>query len=61
MKKYIFNTTQSDLICYNGLSAVILSELDEKEYDKEDVGQMYNIELENGEKLQAFDDELTEI
>lgn len=56
----IFNTYQSDLLVHNGKKCRVIGELPETQYDKEDVGLMYNIELEDGTKLQAFEDELTE-
>lgn len=55
-----FKTTQSDLLKYNGLKCKVLELLNESEYDREDVGDMFNIELENGVKLQAFLDEIKE-
>ena len=54
----VFQTVQSDLIKFNGLGCVIISELDESEYDKEEVGNMFNIKLENGVEIQAFEDEI---
>lgn len=56
MKK--FQTTQSDLLKYNGMKCEVLGKLNDSEYDKEDVGNMYNIRLDNGDEIQAFEDEL---
>ena len=56
MKK--FQTTQSDLLKYNGMNCKVLGELDKSQYDKKEVGTMYNIKLENGTKIQVFADEL---
>ena len=57
MKKS-FMTTQSDLLKYNGTTVTVLCELDESEYDKEEVGQMYKIRLIDGNEINAFEDEL---
>ena len=57
MKKS-FMTTQSDLLKYNGTTVEVLCELDESEYDKEEVGQMYRIRLIDGNEINAFEDEL---
>ena len=57
MKKS-FMTTQSDLLKYNGTTVAVLYELDESEYDKEEVGQMYRIRLIDGNEINAFEDEL---
>ncbi len=54
----IFNTTQSDLIKYNGTKVEVIGELDESKYDKEDVGKMYKIIFFDGVKRDAFEDEL---
>lgn len=55
----IFNTTQSDLIKYNGFNCSILRKLSEDECDIEEVGNMYRIRLNNGVELDAFEDELS--
>lgn len=56
---HIFITTQSDLVKYNGNLCYINRELiDGKEYDKDDVGLMYEITLEGGVSIHAFADEL---
>lgn len=55
-----FQTTQSDLVKYNGMDCEILGKVDASTYDKEDVGDMYNIRLKNGAELQAFPDEIIE-
>ena len=42
--KAYFITTQSDLLKYNGLECEVIRELDEDEYDKEDLGYlMYEV------------------
>ncbi len=54
----LFHTTQSDLTKYNGTAVTVLHELDESEYDKADVGQMYKIKFFDGHTADAFEDEL---
>ena len=58
MTNAIFTTTQSDLIKYNGSVVLVLCPLNENEYDREDVGNMYKIRLFNGDEIDAFEDEL---
>lgn len=43
---------------YNGMTFEIVREMTEEEYDKEAVGNMFIIKLENGEELQAFEEEI---
>ena len=57
MKK-MFNTTQSDLIRYNGTLVDVGEELTDKERDLE-VGRMFHITFYDGVKSDAFEDELT--
>lgn len=57
MKK-IFNTTQSDLVQYNGTEVKVGTELTDKERDIE-VGRMWHITFHDGKKTDAFEDELT--
>ena len=56
----IFETTQSDLAHYNGMKIIASAPLDESRYDKEDVGEMLRIKLEDGTLLDAFEDEMLE-
>lgn len=56
MKK-IFNTTQSDLVKYNGTEVEVGEELTDKERDPE-VGRMWHITFFDGKKSDAFEDEL---
>ena len=49
MKK-IFNTTQSDLIQYNGTEVEVIRPLTEKEADISEVGNMYKVKFANGRK-----------
>lgn len=57
MTKAVFNSTVKSLKKYDGIVDVV-SELDEEEYSKELVGQMWLCES-NGERFSVFDDELT--
>ena len=57
-KAYIFNTKQSDLTKYNGCRVEVLRELSEDEADKEDVGKMYEVRIDEKTTVQAFADEL---
>lgn len=56
----VFETTQSDLTRYNGMKIIASAPLDESRYDKEDVGEMFRIKLEDGTLLDAFEDEMLE-
>ena len=56
MKK-IFNTTQSDLLQYNGTEVEVGAELTDDERDPE-VGRMWHITFHDGRKSDAFEDEL---
>lgn len=57
MKKF-FNTTQSDFKKYNGTEVEVGTELTDDERDPE-VGRMFHITFFDGEKSDAFDDELS--
>ena len=60
LTKIPFNTTQSDLKKYNGQDFKIIRELKEgEEYDFENV-YMFEIQFDNGDIIQAFDDEICE-
>lgn len=56
----IFQTTQSDLLHLNGKKVIAIVPLDEDLYDHADVGDMFNIRLDDGTTLHAFADELIE-
>ena len=58
-KKYIFNTTQSDLARYNGTEVEIIRPLRKDEFDVEDVGMMYRAKFIDGRHWDVFEDELT--
>lgn len=53
-----FQTTQSDLLQHNGKGFRVIRPLNEKEYDIQDGIKMYLIQLETGEELQVFEDEI---
>lgn len=53
-----FRTTDSSLVQYNNTVVEVLGELDESEYDKADVGPMFNIRFQDGKEAEAFEDEL---
>lgn len=58
-KKYIFNTTETDLKKYNGTEVEIIRPLTEKEADIEEVGNMYKVKFYDGYERDAFEDELS--
>lgn len=57
-KEYIFNTTQSDLIRYNGTAVCIVRPLTKDEFDVEEVGNMYRAKFNDGRYWDVFEDEL---
>lgn len=57
-KEYIFNTTQSDLIRYNGTAVCIVRPLTKDEFDVEEVGNMYRARFFDGRHWDVFEDEL---
>ena len=58
-KKYIFNTTDSELRKYNGTEVEVIRPLTEDEADISDVGNMYKIRFADGYERDAFEDELS--
>lgn len=58
MKK-IFNTTDSELVKYNGTEVVVIRPLTEDEADIEDIGNMYKVRFYDGYERDAFEDELS--
>ena len=60
MRKAIFNTTQSDLMQYNGTEVTVGSELTDAERDPE-VGRMWRITFYDGISRDAYEDELTAV
>lgn len=59
-KKYIFNTTDTELTKYNGTEVEVIRPLIDKECDIADVGNMYKIKFEDGYVRDAFEDELSQ-
>lgn len=60
-KKYTFNTTDTELLKYNGTDVEVIRPLTETECDIEDVGNMYKVRFADGYERDAFEDELEEI
>ena len=58
-KKYIFNTTDSELRKYNGTEVEVIRPLTEDEADIFDVGNMYKVRFSDGYERDAFEDELS--
>ena len=54
-----FNTSDTRYTHRNGFACRIISELGDKERDAE-VGTMYVIEFQDGEKIDAFFDEISD-
>ena len=58
--KIKFNTTDSQYLNRNGQYALLVPDpLSQACFDIEEVGQMYTIKFEDGERLDVFEDELT--
>lgn len=60
MKKYIFNTTDTEFKKYNGTEVEIIRPLTEDEADIFDVGKMYKVRFFDGYEQDVFEDELTQ-
>lgn len=58
-KKYIFNTTDTELTKYNGKEVEIIRPLTEDEADIGDVGNMYKVRFSDGYERDVFEDELS--
>ena len=58
-KKYTFNTTDTELLKYNGADVKVIRPLTETECDIEDVGNMYKVRFADGYETDAFEDELS--
>lgn len=58
-KKYIFNTTDTELTKYNGKEVEIIRPLTEDEADIVDVGNMYKARFFDGYERDVFEDELS--
>ena len=59
--RYIFNTTDTELVKYNGTEVEVIRPLTDAECDIKDVGNMYKIRFRDGYERDAFEDELSEI
>ena len=57
-RSYTFNTTQSDLLKFNGTEVYIIRPLTEAEADIADVGNMYKVRFVDGFVRDVFEDEL---
>ena len=57
--KYTFNTTDAELVKYNGTKVEVIRPLTNDECDIEDVGNMYKVRFYDGYERDAFEDELT--
>jgi hypothetical protein len=57
-EQYIFETYDSKYLSKNGMTATIKRTLLANEVDIIEVGNMYEVVLEDGTELQAFEDEL---
>lgn len=62
-KTCIFDThgTDSEWKSHDGERCTVKKRKDENKYDAADIGTMWEIELEDGNELDAFPDELEEI
>lgn len=58
-KKYMFNTTDTELTKYNGTEVEVIRLLTEDEADIFDVGNMYKVRFADGYERDAFEDELS--
>ena len=58
-KKYLFNTSDSELKKYNGEKVNVVRNLAKDECDIEDVGNMYKVQFEDGYERDVFEDELS--
>lgn len=58
-KKYVFHTTQTDYLRYNGTEVTVVRPLTEDEADIADVGKMYEVVFNDGVNSHAFEDELS--
>lgn len=58
-KKYLFTTTDTELMKYNGTEVEIIRPLTKEEADIDDVGNMYKGKFEDGYERDIFEDELS--
>ena len=57
-KNYKFNTTDTELLKYNGTKVSVIRALTENECDIKDVGNMYKVKFKDGIERDVFEDEL---
>lgn len=57
-KKQRFETQDSQLQIYNNQQFKLLGRLMPEDYDEQDVGAMFYIEMEDGKSMQVFEDEV---
>ena len=57
--KFIFTTTHTDLLQYNGTEVEIIRPLTNLECDIDDVGYMYKCRFNDGTENDVFEDELS--
>lgn len=57
--KYTFNTTETELLKYNGTEVEVIRPLTEDEADITDVGNMYKVRFGDGYEGDVFGDELS--
>lgn len=57
-QKQRFETQDSQLQIYNNQQFKLLGRLMPEDYDEQDVGAMFYIEMEDGKSIQAFEDEV---
>jgi len=58
-QKYLFTTTDTELMKYNGTEVEIIRPLTKEEADIDDVGNMYKGKFEDGYERDIFEDELS--
>lgn len=58
-KKYIFNTTDSELMIYDGREVEVIGFLTDDKADIFDVGNMYKVRFNDGMEKDVFEDELS--
>ena len=56
--EYYFYTYQSDYLYLNGKKCYIIRQLTSDECDIDDVGNMYEVQFEDGTVIDVFEDEL---
>lgn len=59
-KKYILNTTNSELTIYNGTEVEVIRSLTDDEAHIFDVRNMYKVRFNDGMEKDVFEDELSQ-